>query len=368
MIAMLILFVILAGLIYFQVFTQGIFSCFIMMVWTIVAALVALNYQDYLAMLMIDNGFAFFPKAVALMVPFILVLFILREITDRFISGNMKFPEMIDRAGSTLFSLVSSLIIVGMISICLQSLPLPESILGFQRIKDMSQIDKQSTLWPAGDSFVIKTMEMASANCFSGEMSFVQHHPDYLRELHMNRVVPDGYEGSYQYAPSGSISVKEIKVRNTSVSLVTVIPATYQSPEQLKSAGKLEKGDGELLSVTVDINTRPLSKENVSCKDVDGNVRFALSQFRLYGSAPGKGTVECFPATVIDNRGNSGEALTLADGKAYSSPGEVELIFQWPTTVKSVRPQFLEFKNTCRAEVPAIKSEAEEEKAEDSDF
>ncbi|MBN2842523.1 MAG: CvpA family protein [Sedimentisphaerales bacterium] len=364
MIAILILFVIFAGLVYFQVFTQGIFSCFIMMVWTIIAALVALNYQDYLAMLMIDNGFAFFPRAVALMVPFILVLFILREITDRFVSGNMKFNDIIDRMGSTVFSVVSSLIIVGMISICLQSLPLGTKLLGFERVEDMARIEQQRTFWPAGDAFVVKSMEMASANCFAGNMKFGQFHPDYLRSLHMNKVVPSGHEGSYQYAPSGSIVIKEVKIRNTSVPLVTVIPASYNTPEQRKAAGKLEKGEGDMISVVIDINIRASANEAVSCKDVDGNIRFALSQFRLFGFAPGKEAIECYPATVMNRGGISGEALTLADGKAYSSPGEVELIFQWPTSAKSVPPKYLEFKNTCRAEVPAIKFPEDKKKAE----
>ena len=365
MILMLVLVVLLIGLIYFQVFTQGIFSCFIMMVWTILAALVALNYQEYLAMLMIDNGFGFYPKAFALMVPFIVVLFILRELTDRFVSGNMKFPEMVDRAGSFVFAAVSSLIIIGMISICLQSLPLGRKILGFERVSDMAQLDQQATLWPAGDAFVTKLMNLASANCFSDKMNFSDIHPNFLRELHMNRIVPAEHEGSKPFAPSGSIKVKDIKIRNTSVPLITIIPATMRTPEQRNPAGKLEVGAGNLLSVVIDINVRPSEKENVTCKDVDGNVRFSMADFRLFAFGPGKETIEAYPATVMTRGGISGEALTLEDGKAYSSLNEVELIFQWPTTVKSIAPKYLEFKNTCRVEVPAIKVADEESEGQE---
>ncbi len=359
MIAMLILFVILGALIYYQVFTQGIFSCFIMMIWTLIAAIVALNFQDYLAMLMIDNGFAFFPKAVSLMVPFIIVLFGLRALTDSFIRGNMKFPDMIDRAGSFVFSLVSSLIIVGMISIGIQSLPLPESILGYQRINEIDKLDQQSTFWPAGDKFVVGIMDMASSFGFAGNMSFAHNHPDYLRELYLNRVVPMGHEGSTQYAPSGSIAITSVKVLDSSIPLVK-IGSGNQASNQVQSAGVLEKGSGDLVSVKINFNTRPSGSDSVSCKDVDGNVRFAISHFRLYGHAPGKGTIESYPATIIGSDGRA-EALTLSDGKAYTNPEELVLVFQWPASARSVAPQYLVFKNTCKVKIPAIDAPEEKE-------
>lgn len=347
MIAMLILLVIFAGLVYYQVFTQGIFSCFIMMVWTLVAAVVALNYQNYLAMLMIDKGFAFYPKAVALMIPFMVVLFGLRTLSDELIKGNMKFPDIIDRAGSVVFAVVSSLIITGIISITLQSLPLGTKILGFERIADMTNINEQSKFWPAGDSFTIKSMEMVSANCFAGSMDFAKYHPDYLRNLHMSKFAPAGFEGSSQYAPSGTITVKDIKVRTSALLLA--------------GNARLEKGAGDLIVLTVKMNAMPTENDKVNCKDVDGNTRFALAQFRLFGHK-GKEAVECYPATVMSSDGRTGEAMTMSDGKAYTGvPDQVTLVFQWPTSVGSVPPMFLEFKGSCRAEVPAIKT-AEENK------
>ena len=351
MIAILITIAILAGLVYFQVFTQGIFSCFIMMVWTIISAMVALNYQDYLAMLMIDNGLAFYPKAVALLTPFIITLFVLREISDRFIPGNMKFPELIDRAGSTLFAIVTSLIITGMVSLCFQNLPMPTKILGFERLSSLEDLDNQNTWWPGGDALVVKALNQASAYCFAGDRPYQQVHPEYLRELHMNRIVPEQHEGSKKYAPSGSITVKNAKIRNGSIQLVTITPATYRTDETRKPAGKLEKGAGDLISITIDINARPSEKEKVTCKDVDGNIRFALSQFRLVGYAEGKDIIECFPSTVMIGS-NTGEQMGLDDGKISSTAEEIELIFQWPTSVKSVAPEFIEFKNTCRAIIP----------------
>ena len=368
MIAIILMLVIVAGLVYYQVFTQGIFSCFIMMVWTIISAMVALNYNDYLAMLMIDNGLGFFPKAVALLAPFIITLFVLREISDRFIPGNMKFPEWIDRAGSSLFAIVTSLIISGMVSLCFQNLPMPTKILGFERLSSLEELESQNTWWPGGDALVVKALNQASAYCFAGDRSYDQVHPEYLRELHMNRIVPENHEGSKKFAPSGSITVKNAQVRKGSVQLVTITPAGYRTEETRKPAGKLEKGSGELISVTIDINARPSEKENVTCKDVDGNIRFAMSQFRLVGHAPGKGTIECFPSTVMIGS-NTGEQMGLDDGKIYTAAEEIELIFQWPTNVKSVAPEFIEFKNTCRAIIPNMsgtKKKADTDLAEEA--
>ncbi len=348
MIAIIVTILILAGLVYFQVFTQGIFSCFIMMVWTIISAMVALNYQDYLAMLMIDNGLAFFPKAVALLTPFIITLFVLREISDRFIPGNMKFPEIIDRLGSSLFAIVTSLIITGMVSLCFQNLPMPTKILGFERVSSLEDLDTQNTWWPGGDSMVVKALNQASAYCFAGDRPYEQVHPEYLRELHMNRIVPEGYEGSKQYAPSGSITVKEAKVRTGSIQLVSITPPSGRNQQETrKPVGKLEKGAGDLIAITIDINARPSEKEKVTCKDVDGKIRFALSQFRLVGHSENE-VIECFPSTVMLGS-STGEEMGLDDGKVFATAEETVLIFQWPTSVKKVAPEFIEFKNTCRA-------------------
>ena len=60
MIAILILCVVVGGLVYYQVFTQGLFSTLIMAVLSLVSAVIALNYYEPLATLLNDLGLANF--------------------------------------------------------------------------------------------------------------------------------------------------------------------------------------------------------------------------------------------------------------------------------------------------------------------
>ena len=120
----------------------------------------------------------------------------------------MNFPLMIDRLGSAFFALVSSLTITGMIALGFQSMPVSTAFLGFDRYEELSKADSGKTLFPSGDSLVLAMVKGVSNNCFAGEKSFAQHHPDMLRELYLNRLVPEGYEGSRQEASESINSVR----------------------------------------------------------------------------------------------------------------------------------------------------------------
>ena len=169
MIAIVVFCVITAFLVYYQVFTQGIFSCMIMTVMTVVSAIVALNYCELLTSLMGDYGLGKFAgPMLPLLAVFAVTLLVLRSAVDKLVRGNMKFPQMIDRAGSAVFALISSLVITGMIMIGFQMAPIGEKILGFTRCPDPAKPQERRNWYPLGDKLAVSIFTQGSKYCFSG--------------------------------------------------------------------------------------------------------------------------------------------------------------------------------------------------------
>ncbi len=349
MLAILILIVITGLLVYYMVFTQGLFSCLIMSVLCVTSAVVALNYYEPLAAILIKWGLSTFgPKTGSLLVLFSLTLYVLREITDRFIRGNMKFPTWIDRSGSFFFATISSLTIVGMVSLGIQMLPVKAVVMGFDRCPDLNNPDNDKSLYPRADEFILGIFSHSSLYTFNGKNSFKQIHPDFLRELYINRVTPTDHEGSRNEAASDAL---EISKENLEVLKVPVVDSAGQkvdvSPDEI------------LLMIPVTVRAGANDNEDRGAADVDRAIRFALADFRMIGypsdnrKAPG---ISKYPIGVIDKNGNRVDALPWETGYHFTtSQANINVVFAWPRDLKKNPPVFIEFKHTARADMPTVK-------------
>jgi len=346
MILTLILCAIAVILIYYQIFTQGLFSSMIMAVLSLVSAIVALNYHEMLASLLNDLGMARFgPKGVSLLGIFILTLLLLREGTDRLIKGNMHFGLLIDRVASACFALVSSLTITGMIALGLQSLPLPASFLGFDRCgESLSSPDQDKRLLPYGDNFVLGMMNRVSNHCFAGSSSFTQIHPDMLREMYINRIVPDNFDGMRKEAASDALEV---------IGDVKVVQNEARDNNNKERIDRQSRS--ELLLIKVKLKAGTGTRGNRGAKDIDSMIRFSMGQFRLVGYNPAKPHQPGYSVYPIGLReeGNSTTIPKALDkGECRSSrTATFTLVFDRPVNLNEAPLQFLEFKRSSRAKV-----------------
>ncbi|MCF7957770.1 MAG: CvpA family protein [Phycisphaerae bacterium] len=385
MLAIIILCGMVGILVYFQVFSQGLFSALIMAILSICSAAVAINYQEPLATILLENGIWVPPYAVTLLGIFALTLLAFRELTDRYIRGNMNFSLLIDRLGSAVFALIAALVITGMIARGFQSLPIDSTVLGFNRCEGLALTitemqdkpdkreaevflyavgdgfefkDKEGTrqearwnsLFPNSDSFVEKMFGHFSKYCFSGDVVYTQVHPDLLQELYLNRVTPLNYEGMRHDAANDSLVLKKEDVR--------IIDDATELSRSKAFGNKLK--DGEVfISVSVTIKPGANESGNRGAGDADRSVRFAWGHFRLVG----------FNSTARDSRGysrypegaylgNDLTAVSLNEGQ-YHEPGKsvsTELLFRWPRDIKKCPPLFLEFKHSARVAMPSVKA------------
>jgi hypothetical protein len=342
MLAMLIL-IVLAGIItYFQIFKQGIFSALIMAVLCIVSAIVALNYFEVLSVYLQNLGLgAYGPQAICLMGLFAVCLLILRLLTDQLIKGNMNFPLLVDRIGAGVFGMIAGLIITGMIAIGFQLLPLPPKILGFTRCPDLNNPQNESSLLPKGDNLAVGLIQLVSQYGFAGRNNFGHTHPEFLREIYLNRLVLD--PASRREAGAESITLKDAWL-------------VEDNARDIYKNEVLTPGVGEtFVGVRVIISSGDDKKTGTA--DVDGKLRFTMGQFRLVGydeSLHNQPGLSSHPICIGYPGGVTAEKYALDAGRMVAAGNAtLDLWFPWPMNLKKCPPQFVEFKRSARAPMPA---------------
>ncbi len=347
MIAILIFTVITGILIFYQVFTQGLFSNIIMAVLSLVAAITALNYYEPLAALLNDKvgimniGL----KGISLLAIFIVTLLVLRTVSDQLIKGNMNFPLIIDRLGGGLCALVSSLTISGMIALGLQNMPISAAILGFDRCgESLQQPESDKGFFPFGDSFVTTIMNQASCYCLAGRDSFAHHHPNYLRELYLNRLMPDDFKGSRQEAGSDALKVEEVWLIDSEL-----------RDTQNQEAAMLKTGES-LIGVRIKLKPGQGNRGDMGTVDADQTIRFSMGQIRLIGFNPNKPDKPGYSRYPIGFHAKGRSTYikkSLKEGYFYKSSKNkpLSLLFKWPGKIKEAPPQYIEFKRSSRAPI-----------------
>src|SRR4051812_31134331 len=124
--------IVFVGIIAYWHFLQGFFSAAISAVLAIIAALLALAYQEDLAALfggrMNDQA-----NAISLVVIFALTYLLLRVFFDWAIPGNVRFPVLLDRIGAPIMGIIAGIFALGVLVIAAQTLPFGPSIAGYQR-------------------------------------------------------------------------------------------------------------------------------------------------------------------------------------------------------------------------------------------
>src|SRR5438045_4103072 len=124
--------IVFVGIIAYWHFLQGFFSAAISAILSIIAALVALAYQEDLTALfggrMNDQA-----NAMSLVVIFAVTYLVLRIFFDWAIPGNVRFPVLLDKVGAPIMGLIAGIFAVGVLVIAAQTLPFGPSIAGYQR-------------------------------------------------------------------------------------------------------------------------------------------------------------------------------------------------------------------------------------------
>lgn len=354
---------------------QGLFSAVISCFLTILAAALAFGlYEDiYYAVLLErqpDHGRAF-----ALMAIFIVSLLILRTVFDMVITGNMRFPILLDRIGGGVVGFVTAMLIVGTLAIGLQMLPFGTSFLGFSRYQPVDKNTGQvlastsekpeevrsyptkinwsttelrpRSMWLSPDGFVAALASHLSSNALHGRTSMSTLYPNLLHSLYAAR---SGYFRETRRAvPTGALRVERYD---------NLPPRSLYSRERSKDAGNAAD-----VPMTLKLSTEPPAAGHKwvvvratidsGARDEDNVHRFTTEQVRLVGGDKANGAAKEY-FLVGTNLPQLPRWVKLYRGEEVSreeSQLRVDWIFEVPDS-PSFQPRFVEYKQNARAEIP----------------
>lgn len=254
---------------------QGFFSSLLMFFCAVVSSMLAFGFYENLNSVWAESLNPMVGYPLAFMLIFLVSLLILRLATDKFITGNVRLPVYLDRAGAGVVGLFNGLVIVGMALVAIQMLPIGSSVFGFERVVASANgsIEKKNFLFKP-DNFTVGLASMLSNGRFGGETPLERAKPDMLMDLYSSRANPQPEER--MYLPEDCLKVY-----------------SYWESPQIDEVSQRVEGDSLVREFTSREPSNPGSKFLVFRIRVDASaakeaaeIRFRTTQFRLFGPPP----------------------------------------------------------------------------------
>ena len=139
-------------------------------------------------------------------VTFLLVFFLgfslIRTAFDYLIRGDVELPLWPGRIVGGVFGFFTAMVLIGSVMIGVQMLPLPSSILGYDRYSTAQDLASHSAsgLWLDPDGFVTSLWGLVSGRSL-GAHSFSKYNPAPLRQFYADRYTVQ-YAGAKALPPS----------------------------------------------------------------------------------------------------------------------------------------------------------------------
>jgi len=339
---------------------QGLFNALIMAVLTVCCAAAALGTHEWVAGQIASLWKPEYAYAIALGVTFGIPLLILRIIFDKAIRRDCIVPVTVGRVGGGICGLVTALTIAGIAALCVQMMPIGESIFGFSRFSMATRSDQgaqppapmegEHGLWLAPDRFAAAVGSMTSDGVFSSGNSFSDAYPDFLQTVGWVGTVPASVS---RYAKRNGISV----ARTEEVPFVYRMKPGNPSRDVPDEFEAIPPDSGRVFRM---IRVQ-LTNE---ARDALRNHHFALRQFRLVGRSSPDGSLEQYHPIAIQQavadptvnrhirfvRDGRGDWPVVNEKYAprSGSGDQVEIVFE---LTRQFAPEFLEYKRGARTAV-----------------
>lgn len=211
------IFLLVVVIAYFH-YLQGMFSATLSAIFAILAAVLAVSYQEPLERLLSRGGMADYAMAITLVALFAGIYLILRVTFDSLVPGNLRLPLWVDRIGAAAMGVVAGLFATGIIALAAQSLPFGPSIAYYSQYElnadrpvrvppggnqvqfrdltlseelknDTFTEDSRHGLFPPSDALLVGLVNhLSNGGSLAGGQKFAAVHPDYLQELFGSRL------------------------------------------------------------------------------------------------------------------------------------------------------------------------------------
>ncbi|MEQ9206425.1 MAG: CvpA family protein [Phycisphaerales bacterium] len=188
--------------------TRGIFNAMIHALCVLFAGAVAFAVWEPLAMILLGLSDAAIVEGaawgIALIVPFIIVMLVLRVISDKVITANVQNIKALDYAGGAAFGLVTSILTAGVMVIGISYMRLPSGFLGYQPVwyaqdrAGAGSLVENDKLWIPVDSITAMVYQNLSTGSMSSGEPLKKWYPDLTLTGFAARINPG--EGSARNA------------------------------------------------------------------------------------------------------------------------------------------------------------------------
>ena len=181
MILNILVIILILGIAYLQM-KQGLFSSLVMAICTVLSAGLAMTLFAWMAD---ATGFRqaqpSLADAVCIALLFVIPLFCLRILADKFIPDDIYFHSYTDKIGGAIIGIFTGVITAGILLVVVQMLPFGRSILGYDPYgDDLCRQQKLSPFRP--DDVVVAIGRGLSAGSMSSSTALGNIHDDLLRD------------------------------------------------------------------------------------------------------------------------------------------------------------------------------------------
>ena len=167
---------------------------FVILINAFISSTIAMAFFETLSGLVAGYGGEWTQGAVFLFI-FVIVLAILNAAGDRFAPANIHFGDFPDRAARSLVGAFAGFVIAGVILLAAAMLPIgtkwPYERFNSESISISQDKPKPNKLFLNADGFVAGFTSRVSRGSMAGKKSFALVHPDFVNEIHLNRIGKD---------------------------------------------------------------------------------------------------------------------------------------------------------------------------------
>lgn len=199
----------LALMVYYWGLAQGFFSALLHLLATVVAAALALALWQSVALDLLMGVIPHFAWGVGLLLPFIVILPVVRLAIDKLVPGNVPLGQLVNALAGGFCGLLSGILTSGIILIGLGFLPLQADILGYQpyAVAENGQLQPgPGKLWVGVDRMAAGWLSGMSSGTWRTGQSIRQVHGDLLQQSTLIRLRMD--ERASSVAEPAAVSVK----------------------------------------------------------------------------------------------------------------------------------------------------------------
>lgn len=251
--------------------TQGMLSALLALVTATFSSLLAMALTEPLEFL-VGKWKIEYQRGLTFLLLFLVVFAITRVVADVVVPKNIRVPLWVNRGAGGFVGFFTAMIVVGTLVIGIEMMPLPSTLLGYDRFpgeKNMQgetpgRVARMSGVWFGPDRFTLAVWNAASARGLGGKVAFASVHPDLSVENY-------GYRRNVQYASKHTVPPENLEV-----------PVVWMSSESkdLDPLGvKLEPGKKAVVArTTISKGEKP---ERSAADSDDTFYRVTPSQVRL---------------------------------------------------------------------------------------